>query len=77
MIHHTRGVYPDLSYKDNGVRSENIAHHTSYNMRFRPGRALFVDGVCIYKGRLSEEQITQVLTDIKDVTMEKDTAPYV
>ena len=50
MIHTTIGVYPDGSRKVNGVSSENLADHIQYNIRFRPGRAFFVDGKCIYRG---------------------------
>lgn len=49
-IHTTIGLYPDNSFKMNGVRPEDLESHIQYNKEFRPGRALFVDGKCVYKG---------------------------
>lgn len=63
QIHTTVGVYPnwkvlgDMGYKINGVASEDLSDHIKYNLTFRPGRALFVDGVCKHRGTLPEEDI--------------------
>jgi len=75
MIHTTIGVYPNGDKKVNGVVSENIAAHIAYNVRFRPGRALFVDGVCVYEGSgvADLEKLEEKYSSIK---MNKDTAPY-
>lgn len=78
MIHHTRGVYPNGDYKDNGVSSENLGEHIYFNIRCRPGRALFLDGFCIYEGcgGVSEELIVKHMEMLEGVTADKDTAPY-
>jgi len=55
MIHHTRGVYTNGDYKDNGVSSEQLARHIQFNIIMRPGRALFVDGFCLYDGVILAE----------------------
>ncbi len=78
-FHHTRGVYPDGSYKDNGVLPELLEKHIEYNKTMRPGRALFVDGVCIYKGFVTEDTLTAMTVRLKNfpVIMNRDTQPYV
>lgn len=58
-LFHTMGVYRDGSRKNNGVIEEHLADHIEYNKTMRPGRALFVDGVCHNKGYLSEEECDQ------------------
>lgn len=79
MIHTTIGVYPNKERKVNGVRSENLAEHIQYNIRFRHGRALFVDGKCIYKGVgvfdtwRDEEKYEK---EINHIELIRDTAPY-
>jgi hypothetical protein len=83
MIHHTVGVYPNDEHgcgrKHNGVTSENLARHIKYNLDFRPGRSLFVDGWCIYTGigrtRERDEAVEKEL-QANPRTMERDTAPY-
>lgn len=77
MIHHTRGVYNSGHFKDNGVSSENIASHIWYNLNMRPGRAFFVDGICLNTGYLGKERCKVIEDEIKDMKMSKDTAPYV
>lgn len=78
MIHHTRGVYPDGSYKDNGVCCKNLAQHISYNLKFRPGRALILDGICVYKGlNVSKAEIIKAVGAAQDIATKEDTAPYV
>lgn len=49
-IHTTVGLYPNGDYKVNGVEAEHFLGHLAYNRKFRPGRALFVDGICVLKG---------------------------
>jgi hypothetical protein len=76
-IHHSVGVYSDLSYKQNGVAEEHLAEHINYNKKYRFGRALFVDGVCVYEGYLiaeSLEKAKQIVMGITPIT--KDTQPY-
>ena len=78
MIHHTRGVYPDGTFKDNGVDSLLLPGHIWYNMKFRPGRALIVDGFCIHESSIgcNEEDIKSAIEATKE-PKESDTAPYV
>lgn len=78
MIHTTVGVYPDGSYKINGVKSEHIATHIEYNLKFRPGRALIVDGVVISHGMsVDPYEINKILENWEIYKTNKDTAPYV
>lgn len=79
MIHHTRGVYNNGSFKDNGVKSEHLASHIWYNLIFRPGRAFFVDGFCLNEGYLDKETIADIVDELENnpVIKTSDTAPYV
>lgn len=74
-IHHTRGVYNNGEFKDNGVSAEHLAEHIEYNKTFRFGRALLVDGVVVYNGYLSNEQLIPHIGVVKTYT--HSTAPYV
>jgi hypothetical protein len=77
MIHHTVGVYPNGQMKSNGVSDDQIIRHKDYNVAARPGRALFVDGVCYYKGHVSDEVLAQALVKITAMTKPtKDNRPY-
>jgi hypothetical protein len=76
-IHHTVGVYPDGSMKHNGVPDDHLAAHIAYNKEFRPGRALFVDGVCVYEGACRPETIAvaaKLITATPPIT--RDTRQY-
>lgn len=77
MIHCTVGVYPNGEHKSNGVDSENLAAHIAYNLRYRPGRAFFVDGICIHRGYLSREECDKWEVKLSKLTRGADTAPYV
>jgi hypothetical protein len=77
MIHHTVGVYANGSKKQNGVKIENLADHIKYNMVYRPGRALFVDSVCLNEGYLSKEECALISKGLKGEKVDKDTAPYI
>lgn len=59
MNHVTIGVYSNDAYKQNIVRPEDLENHIEYNKKWRFGRALFVDGNCVYEGFLPEEKITE------------------
>lgn len=77
MIHYTRGVYPNGQFKNNGVESKNIASHIWYNMSLRPGRALFVDGICLYEGiNVSKELLDKHEKELEGKLATVDTAPY-
>lgn len=77
MIHLTVGCYADGSRKTNGVKSENLAEHIQYNLIFRPGRALFVDGFCLHEGYLDKGRCAEIEAELKGKTADRDTAPYV
>ena len=77
MIHTTIGVYLDGSKKVNGVTSERLADHIRYNLDFRPGRALFVDGICLHRGGLDSVRCDTLERGVKAITRQIDTSPYV
>lgn len=59
MNHVTIGVYNSNDYKINIVKPEHLEGHIEYNKSWRWGRALFVDGVCVYGGYLSEKDVIE------------------
>ena len=75
MIHTTVGVYKDGSMKSNGVKSEDLANHLSYNLTMRRGRALFLDGFCIHQGNLSNDELEDAKTKLPEAETQ-DTRPY-
>lgn len=78
-MHVTIGVYKNGQYKYNIVRDEDLDNHITYNKNYRPGRALFVDGKCIYKGNLSNKEISEWENDLIPkmcFDMSKPTIPY-
>lgn len=78
-IHHTRGIYPNGSHKDNGVAAKDLESHKEYNLTFRPGRALLIDGKCVYPGiNVSQEIIDKHEAELaaKPKVFEKATLPY-
>jgi hypothetical protein len=79
MIHTTIGVYANGDRKTNGVPSEDLATHIWYNLKFRPGRAFFVDGICLNNGYLHEDRIAELEKEFKEnpIKIERDTAPYI
>lgn len=77
MIHTTIGVYANGDFKSNGVSSESLQAHIDYNINYRWGRALIVDGEIVYKGYLSEERLNEMLEGkLKNIKHTVDTAPY-
>ncbi len=77
MLHTTIGVYNNGDRKVNGVPSENLAGHIQYNLHFRPGRALFVDGKCLHRGYLDRERCDALEEELVAIKATKDTQPYV
>lgn len=75
-VHHTRGVYNNDSFKDNGVAPEHLRGYIKYNLTMRFGRALFVDGKCVHRGYLNEERCLAVERALVGVSASKVTAPY-
>ena len=77
-MHVTVGVYKNDSYKYNIVYDEDLESHIEYNKTWRFGRALFVDGKCVYQGYLSDEQIEDWTKRISEMQfdMSRATIPY-
>lgn len=77
-IHTTIGVYPNGSFKTNGVSDEHLSYHIEYNKKWRSGRALVIDNKIVYKGFLTEAQILEVIeqNNLKNLTFNKSTEPY-
>tara|TARA_R100000951_G_C2649244_1_gene183794 strand:+ start:2712 stop:2954 length:243 start_codon:yes stop_codon:yes gene_type:complete len=77
-IYTTIGLYADGSFKINGVEAKDLETHIQYNKNNRPGRALFVDGKCIYSGYISEKEVKSFEEKIKTEKLIKNkcTKPY-
>lgn len=80
-IHTTIGVYPNTDrglWKINGVDASRLEKHIQYNKEWRWGRALFVDGTCVYPGNVRREDIDRIEAELKEkpIVIQKDTAPY-
>lgn len=65
LVYPSIGVYNNHERVYNGVASEHIVHHIRYNLCYRPGRALFVNGVCINKGYLSETECENMINELQ------------
>jgi hypothetical protein len=68
----TIGVYSNGEFKSNIVAPEHLADHIEYNKTNRFGRALFVNGECVYRGFISDELISE--WEAKIPTMVFDTS---
>jgi len=79
IIHTTIGVYPNSEFKMNGVRPEHLEDHIEYNIKHRPGRALFVDSKCVNRGDLSWNEIESFILriEIEDLIKTKYSDKYV
>lgn len=78
-IYTTIGVYKNGDIKMNGVIGSNIIDHIGYNRISRPGRALFIDGICIIQGYLSDDEVKlfeELFKTNPQYTVDIDTAPY-
>jgi hypothetical protein len=73
--HLTVGVYPNNEYKTNCVPDFELAEHVQYNKDYRGGRGLFVDGVCVHRGGLTEQQVLDWTEKCKTIPMPKITYP--
>ena len=76
VIHTTIGVYPNGDVMINGVDEKNLEEHVAYNKKFRPGRALLVDGECVYKGNADDDTIATAQHTYRHTKCQFDTAPY-
>jgi len=59
-IYSTIGVYLNGDKKFNGVAQEDLGQHIVYNVNNRFGRALFLEGKCIYRGYLDIETTSKL-----------------
>lgn len=53
-LHHTRRLSLSGSVTDNFVRAGDLEEHVRYNVLYRFGQALFVDGKCVHDGHFSK-----------------------
>lgn len=80
--HLTLGIYPNGDYKYNVVRDDDLKDHIEYNKRLRPGRMLYVDGVCVHEGLMPTEVtehchfVAKEFYVTKSVNMSQPTIPY-
>jgi hypothetical protein len=64
----TIGIYAVGYHKYNWVHPDHLHTHIEYNKKFRPGRALVVDGVVCNEGYLGAEAVTAWLEAHPEVT---------
>jgi hypothetical protein len=78
MIHTTIGLYANGEKKYNGVANEDLQYHIEYNKKWRFGRALIVDGECVYEGVVSKDIIDKAVAEQKanPVKFNEPTIPY-
>lgn len=77
-IHTTIGIYPNGSFKTNGVSEKNLEQHIEYNKTMRFGRALLVDGEIIHYGSFNKRDLNKLIEEnnFKQFKINTDTAPY-
>lgn len=77
--HVTIGVYNNETFKVNIVKPDDLEGHIEYNMQMRFGRALFVDGKCVYSGYLNDEKIARWTEKISKMNFDtsKSSEPYI
>jgi len=69
QIYTTVGVYRNGDRITNRVLREDVFSHISYNLTFRPGRAFFLEGICLNRGYFSIDEIfclEQELSSVDD-----------
>ena len=73
----TVGVYPNGPSNTNGVALKDLPYHIWYNLSWRPGRALIVNGELWYKGLgVAEEKLAEEIESYRDLVHIVSTAPY-
>lgn len=79
-IYTTVGVYGNGEYVVNGVDIKDVSDHVKYNINTRTGRALFIEGVCIYHGFLPPTEVLKweqkIQSDPETFTAQETTKPY-
>lgn len=66
MIHASISIYANGEQVLNGVRSEDLASHISFNLSCRWGRALIVDGHLITKGYLDISECQEIIDYLRE-----------
>lgn len=64
-IHSEVNVYKNGERKCNGVAAEDLEEHIEHNKSVRQGRAIFIDGVCVHRGYLTQTEVDSVARDLK------------
>lgn len=54
-LHNSVRVYNSDNFVVNAVKHDDIKSHINYNVTYRFGCALFIDGVCVYSGYLQSQ----------------------
>ena len=67
--HHSVGVYKCGDFVSHCVPDFELEEHIAYNTAMRFGRGLFIDGKCVNKGYLSDEEVVAWEAKIKDWSM--------
>lgn len=79
-IYTTVGVYGNGDYVVNGVHIKDISEHVKYNINTRTGRALFVQGICIYHGFLPPTEVQKweqrIQSNPEEFELTEETKPY-
>ena len=66
QVFSTIGVYNSGNRQYNGVRPEHLKYHVEYNLTYRGGRALFVEGKCVHSGYLDSERISNLEKELAE-----------
>lgn len=74
-LHVTVGVYSNGQFKTNTVADEDLQNHIEYNKVMRFGRALFVDGECVYAGYLSPERVEEWTEKLREMNLQPASYP--
>lgn len=69
MNHLSIGVYASGKHVVNIVCPEHLENHIEYNTTLRFGRALFINGSCVHKGYLDDEDIKEWTTKIASMNI--------
>ena len=64
----TDRVYANGAIKHGQFKPEDIQEWFSYNSTWRPGCALFINCICVYRAGFDDEKIRQTITKLKQTT---------
>ena len=71
------GVYNNGDMICNGVKKAHLVHNILYNLKIRPGRALFLEGICINSGYLDSERVLNLEKKFMESPISQTNASYV